>query len=53
MKGPRKNRQSQLPRRFPVGATYVVEGFGGSRRRFARHRALRGFAGRPTDQRFN
>ena len=24
-----KYRVGQLPRRFPVGATYVVEGFGG------------------------
>ena len=30
MKGSPKNRPSQLPRRFPVGATYVVEGFGGA-----------------------
>ena len=29
MKRP-KYRPSQLPRRFPVGATYVVEGFGGA-----------------------
>ena len=25
-----KYRPSQLPRQFPVGATYVVEGFGGA-----------------------
>ena len=30
MKEVPKNRPSQLPRRFPVGATYVVEGFGGA-----------------------
>ena len=30
MNGLQKNRPSQLPRRFPVGATYVVEGFGGA-----------------------
>ena len=29
MKRPRYG-PSQLPRRFPVGATYVVEGFGGA-----------------------
>ena len=30
MNWPLKNRSGQLPRRFPVGATYVVEGFGGA-----------------------
>jgi hypothetical protein len=30
MNRPLKNRSVQLPRRFPVGATYVVEGFGGA-----------------------
>ena len=30
MSGSPKYRPSQLPRRFPVGATYVVEGFGGA-----------------------
>ena len=26
-----KNGPSQLPRRFPIGASYVVEGFGGGK----------------------
>jgi hypothetical protein len=30
MSGSPKYRPSQLPRRLPVGATYVVEGFGGA-----------------------
>ena len=30
MSGSPKYSRSQLPRRLPVGATYVVEGFGGA-----------------------
>ena len=30
MGAPSNYRPSQLPRRFPVGATYVVEGVGGA-----------------------
>ena len=39
---------NRLPRRFPVGARYVVEGYGGEK--FARDRALRRPAWRAADQ---
>ena len=41
---------SRLPRRFPVGANYVVEGYGGGEGKFARHCALCGLAGRAAHQ---
>jgi hypothetical protein len=40
---------SRLPRRFPVGAKYVVEGYGGEEE-FALDRALRRPAWRAADQ---
>ena len=41
---------SRLPRRFPVGAKYVVEGKRRRGREFARDRALRRPARRAADQ---